>query len=124
MARLASGPRLRGRDMELRALGEALDRAASGGSAIVLVEGEAGIGKTRLLAETVEQARARSLRVAAGRAEELERTRPFGLLADTLGCAVVVGPAPRRHRRAPGDPYRRPGSDDGEQRPGPAVPGG
>jgi len=61
----------------------------------VLVEGEAGIGKTRLLAETLEQARARSLRVAAGRAEELERTRPFGLLADTLGC-VRSSSDPRR----------------------------
>jgi predicted ATPase len=86
MARLASGPRLRGRDRELRALGEALDRVASGRSATVLVEGEAGIGKTRLLAETLERARARGMEVATGRAEELERTRPFGLVAVTLGC--------------------------------------
>ncbi|HEV8166033.1 MAG TPA: ATP-binding protein, partial [Actinomycetota bacterium] len=95
MARLAPGPRLRGRNEELRTLGEALDRVASGGSAILLVEGEAGIGKTRLLAEALEQARARSLSVAAGRAEELERTRPFGLLADALGC-VRSSPDPRR----------------------------
>jgi len=99
MARLVSGPRLRGRDRELRTLGEALDRVASGGSAIMLVEGEAGIGKTRLLAEALEQARARSLSVAAGRAEELERTRPFGLLADALG---VCGR--RRTRAAPPSP--------------------
>jgi predicted ATPase len=95
MARLAPGPRLRGRELELRALDEALDRVASGRSAIVLVEGEAGIGKTRLLAETLEQARARGVQVAAGRAEELERTRPFGLVADTLGC-VRSSSDPRR----------------------------
>jgi predicted ATPase len=81
--------------VELRTLGEALDQVASGRSAIVVVEGEAGIGKTRLLAETLERARDRGLRVAAGRAEELERTRPFGLVADTLGC-VRSSADPRR----------------------------
>jgi tetratricopeptide (TPR) repeat protein len=95
MARLPPGPRLRGRQVELRALGETLDRVASGRSAIVLVEGEAGIGKTRLLAEALEQARARGVRVMAGRAEALERTRPFGLVADTLGC-VRSSSDPRR----------------------------
>jgi predicted ATPase len=95
MARLAPGPRLRGREVELRALDDVLDRVASGRSAIVLVEGEAGIGKTRLLAETLERARARGVQVAAGRAEELERTRPFGLVADTLGC-VRSSSDPRR----------------------------
>jgi hypothetical protein len=95
MAGLAAGPRLRGRELELRALGDALDRVASGSSASVLVEGEAGIGKTRLLAETLERARARGMQVAAGRAEELQRTRPFGLVADTLGC-VRSSPDPCR----------------------------
>ena len=44
-------PRICGREAEVQALGDALDRVAAGGPAIVLVEGEAGIGKTRLLAE-------------------------------------------------------------------------
>jgi DNA-binding CsgD family transcriptional regulator len=86
MATLAPSPRLRGRQLELAALGATLDRAASGRLAIVIVEGEAGIGKTRLLAEALQDARVRGLQVAAGRARELERTRPFGLLADALGC--------------------------------------
>jgi AAA ATPase domain len=64
-----------------------LDRVAAGGPAIVLVEGEAGIGKTRLLAQVVQDAAGRGMQVAAGRAEELERTRPFGLLAAAFGCA-------------------------------------
>jgi predicted ATPase len=38
-------PRLRGREEEIRAIGEALERAASGRPAVVLIEGEAGIGK-------------------------------------------------------------------------------
>src|SRR5215472_14192597 len=68
-------------------LGEALDRVASGRPAVVLIEGEAGIGKTRLLDEALREARGRGMQVAAGRAEELEGTRPFGLVADAFGCA-------------------------------------
>ena len=95
MGTLAPVPRIFGREAEMQALGQALDRVASGGPAIVLVEGEAGIGKTRLLAQVLEDARGRSMQVAAGRAEELERTRPFGLLTATFGCALS-SPDPRR----------------------------
>jgi DNA-binding CsgD family transcriptional regulator len=88
-------PRLRGRETETGVLREALDRVARGGQAIVLVEGEAGIGKTRLLEEALTDATARGMQVAAGRADELERARPFGLLAGAFGC--VPGCAdPRR----------------------------
>jgi DNA-binding CsgD family transcriptional regulator/tetratricopeptide (TPR) repeat protein len=95
MGMLAPVPRTCGREAEIKALGEALDRVAAGGPAIVLVEGEAGIGKTRLLAEALEDARGRGMRVAAGRAEELERTRPFGVLAAMFGC-TRSSPDPRR----------------------------
>jgi AAA ATPase domain len=64
---------------------EALDRVAAGQKALVLIEGEAGIGKTRLLDGTLEDARARGMQVARGRAEELEQSRPFGLAA-AFGC--------------------------------------
>ena len=59
-------PRLRGREPEQRVLGEALDRVASGSLAILLIEGEAGIGKTRLLKEGLADAAARGMLVAAG----------------------------------------------------------
>ncbi|HET6749023.1 MAG TPA: AAA family ATPase [Actinomycetes bacterium] len=95
MATPAPGPRLRGREEELRALGDAFDRAASGHLTAVIVEGEAGIGKTRLLADALDDARARGFEVVTGRARELERTRPFGLLADGFGC-VRSSPDPRR----------------------------
>ena len=91
----ALAPRLRGREAETRVLREALDRVARGGRAIVLVEGEAGIGKTLLLEQALAGAAARGMQVAAGRADELERARPFGLLAGAFGC--VPGSAdPRR----------------------------
>ena len=95
MGAVAPVLRICGREAEIQALGEALGRVAAGGPAIVLVEGEAGIGKTRLLAQALEDARGRGMQVAAGRAEELERTRPFGVLAAAFGCTRSA-PDPRR----------------------------
>ena len=95
MATLAPTSRLRGRTVELRTLVDALGRAAGGRPAIVVVEGEAGIGKSRLLAEALEAARSRGLQVVAGRGQDLERNRPFGLLADGFGCSRS-SPDPRR----------------------------
>lgn len=96
MGNPALPPRLRGREAEVRILAEALDQAARGSLAIVLVEGEAGIGKTRLLEEALTGAAAWGMQAVAGRPEELERARPFGLLADAFGC----GPASLDSRRA------------------------
>jgi hypothetical protein len=42
MATLAPSPRLRGREVELEALGDAFDQVALGHPVIVLVEGKAG----------------------------------------------------------------------------------
>ena len=95
MGMLAPGPRIYGRDAEAQVLSEVLDRVATGRLAVALIEGEAGIGKTRLLADVLGNARARGMQVAAGRAEELERNRPFGVLADTFEC-VISSPDPRR----------------------------
>ena len=95
MGRAALVPRLRGREEEIRTIGEALERVASGRPAVVLIEGEAGIGKSRLLDEMLEAARRRGMQVTAGRAEELGRTRPFGVMADAFGC-VRSSPDPRR----------------------------
>jgi tetratricopeptide (TPR) repeat protein len=95
MGMSAPAPRTLGREAETRTLVEALNRVASGASAIVLIEGEAGIGKTRLLQDALWDARALGMQVVTGRAEELERTRPFGLLATAFGC-VPTSPDPRR----------------------------
>src|SRR5215469_6740871 len=82
----ARAPRLRGRETEIEVLRGALDRLADGGQGIVLVEGEAGIGKTRLLEEALADAAARGMQVVTGRADELEQARPFGLMAGAFGC--------------------------------------
>ena len=95
MGTLAPVPAIRGRETETAILAETLDRVESGRWAVTLLEGEPGIGKTRLLDAALEDARHRGIQVAAGRAEELERTRPFGVMADAFGCARS-SPDPRR----------------------------
>jgi DNA-binding NarL/FixJ family response regulator/tetratricopeptide (TPR) repeat protein len=86
---------LRGREREIGELSDAVDRAASGQLAIVLIEGEAGIGKTRLLSEALQLAARRGCEVARAKADEMEQTRPFGVIADALGC-VRSAADPRR----------------------------
>ena len=48
-----SSPEIVGRSTEMDHLGRALDRAAEGRGGAILVSGEAGVGKTRLLTEFV-----------------------------------------------------------------------
>ena len=57
MTAAAPMPGLHGREAETGAVNRALDQAASGRLAVVPAEGEAGIGKTRLLAGTLTTAR-------------------------------------------------------------------
>src|SRR5689334_8470886 len=55
-----------GRGAELSSLVAALESAAAGEPVVVLVGGEAGVGKTRLVEEAAEHARANGARVLAG----------------------------------------------------------
>ncbi len=62
----APGPALRGREAELTVLGQHLDQLLSGIGSVVLVEGGAGMGKSRLLGEVAGMARRLSIRVGCG----------------------------------------------------------
>ena len=57
---------IRGRDGELTAVGEQLDRLLAGEGAVLVIEGQAGMGKSRLLAEAATMARRLSMRVGLG----------------------------------------------------------
>lgn len=61
-------PVLVGREEELQVLLDAVDRATDGHGGTFFVEGEAGVGKSRLVREVSRQAHARGLPVLAGRA--------------------------------------------------------
>jgi DNA-binding CsgD family transcriptional regulator/tetratricopeptide (TPR) repeat protein len=75
---------LAGRTSELDSLVELLRRAGEGPCQVALIEGEAGIGKTRLLAEALDRARGLGFQPFVGTAAELERDRPFGALVEAF----------------------------------------
>src|SRR5262245_11413852 len=68
----------------IRTLIEAMPAGRGG---VVLVEGEAGIGKSHLVlgAEADARAAIAGVQVLEGRADELERHRPFGALTECFG---------------------------------------
>ena len=66
VATRVSSPRFIGREAELAKLGDALDRAIDGTAATVLVGGDAGIGKSRLIAEFTIHARGQGALVLEG----------------------------------------------------------
>ena len=89
-----SGPVLVGRDAEVAALDAALVSASSGTGAVVLVAGEAGIGKTRLAEAFAARADARAATVAWGRSFESEGAPAFWPWVEVLRQAFAgVGEA-------------------------------
>jgi DNA-binding NarL/FixJ family response regulator len=73
-----------GRDAELAKVDGVLDGLTRPGCACLVVEGEPGIGKTRLLAELRERAAERGHLVLAGSAAEFERDVALSVWADAL----------------------------------------
>jgi DNA-binding CsgD family transcriptional regulator len=88
---------LRGRDPELALIGERLRGALAGRGATLVVEGRAGLGKTRLLAEAAAMARAMGMNVGSGVVAATDQAVPMGALVDALfsGRAPLVDPAAR-----------------------------
>ena len=109
------------RDRELEVVDGLVQDALDGRPAVALVQGPAGIGKSRLLAEARERAAAEGFRVLVARGGELERELPFGVVRQ-LFEPVVIDPdkrarwltgsasaaarvfAPPEDERAAGDP--------------------
>ena len=127
-------PVVRGRDAELASIGVQLDRVRSGAGAVVLVEGEPGMGKTRLLAEAAPgratarvpgrrrrgRARRGGRRARSADDRALRRLAPAARAIRVAGASLAAraavlaaaGPAgdarARRARRAAADLARRP----------------
>ena len=75
-----AGNELLDRDRELRAVDGLVAQAVEGEARLVLIEGAAGIGKTRLLGEARRRAEAVGMRALAARGSELEREFAFGVV--------------------------------------------
>jgi DNA-binding CsgD family transcriptional regulator len=73
-----------GREAELAQAAAAVREVGAGCASVLVIEGEAGIGKTRLVQSIVEDARHRDLFVFSGQAHPFERNRPFGVVAAAL----------------------------------------
>lgn len=91
--RLSTHGQLIGRDRELATLHEALLASAVDGRSIVL-GGDAGSGKTALLAAFLTDARSTGIAVVQGACLEIESQRPFGAFADLVAsCERAFGSA-------------------------------
>src|SRR5512132_769322 len=114
MGRRVTSAAFIGRRGELRALKVALSRAADGDPAVVLVGGEAGIGKTRLVSELTAACTADGTRVLTGGCVPVgEGSLPYAPVVEVLRALVaelgpdtvrgLVGPSwPELARLAPG----------------------
>jgi DNA-binding CsgD family transcriptional regulator/tetratricopeptide (TPR) repeat protein len=92
---MSSAEVLVGREVELALASAATRELFEGRASVLAIEGEAGIGKTRLVQAIVDGARSRGAVVFSGQAHPLERTRPFGLVSAALGLSRR-SPDPRR----------------------------
>lgn len=75
----------RGRDREWAAVAELLRAAETGRGGVLLVEGQSGMGKSRLLAEAADAAAGRGFALAQGAADEHSRLTPLRPLTSALG---------------------------------------
>ncbi|MFC4001063.1 AAA family ATPase [Prauserella oleivorans] len=92
--RLGSGIPLVGRVPELARLRAALDRATTGEATAILLAGDAGVGKTRLVTELAEGAAADGALVLTGRCLDLrEDGLPYLPFAEALAPLAGTGDA-------------------------------
>ena len=84
------------RESEVTALGAALDAAANGAGQLILVEGPAGVGKSRLLAVARSLTAERNVPVLAARSLELEREVPFGVARQLFVPVLLRASEPER----------------------------
>jgi hypothetical protein len=90
-------PILVGRDKELRTLTGALDRTQRGSGCVVIVTGDAGVGKSALCRELSERASARGVMVLTGRAVETSAPLAYRPVAEALMRAARQGLSPTAH---------------------------
>ncbi|MEU4769189.1 AAA family ATPase [Actinosynnema sp. NPDC023794] len=91
-----------GREAELAAVFDAVERVPAAGLVAVVVSGEPGIGKSSLLAEACRRLRDRGCAVAAAESDDVSRRIPYAAVATALRSVAVArgGAGPRGVRAA------------------------
>ncbi len=91
--RAVTGPVLRGRAAELARLNDLIMTVRGGAGEIIVIDGAAGLGKSRLLGEACGRAAQAGLRVAASAADELDQVTPWGPLLRALSVSGLLDSA-------------------------------
>jgi DNA-binding SARP family transcriptional activator/tetratricopeptide (TPR) repeat protein len=89
-------PVLRGRDVEAGELAAAWDDALAGDGALIVVTGEAGIGKTALVDDLADRATGDGATLARGAAVAIDGSPPLAPWSEVVRALVAAGPAPPR----------------------------
>lgn len=84
--------RMVGREKELAFLSQRWEQTRAGKGRFILIQGEAGMGKTRLLAEFGQQVRWQGCRVLEGRCYEFERILPYQPVVEALRSVLPALP--------------------------------
>ena len=72
-------------------IAESLHRAAAGTGGLVVIEGDAGVGKTELLRTALQHARAKDMCALSGHGVELEREYAFGVARQVFSPLLRLG---------------------------------
>jgi predicted ATPase len=98
------------REAEFDAIGAVVGAAVAGSGKVLAIEGEAGVGKTSLLAEGRRLAAMAGAEILSARSGDLEREFPFAVVRQLLGpqlrqasaderASIFDGAAPARSTR-------------------------
>ena len=92
-----------GRDSEQADLRQAVDEALAGHGGLAVVAGEAGVGKSRLVAEIGGEAEARGMRVLTGNCVEMDSVPPYLPYVEMIEQVISSPRSPLALREALGD---------------------
>src|SRR6516162_8673807 len=96
MAAVDGGQALLERDAALARIDQRLRDAIAGDGSLLLLEGPAGIGKTRLVTAAGRRGRELGLQALTARGSELERDFAYGLVRQLFEAPVVAASPPER----------------------------
>ena len=96
MAAVDEGQALLERDAVLARIDQRVSDAIAGDGSLLVLEGPAGIGKTRLVMAAGRRGRELGLQVLSARGSELERDFAYGVVRQLFEAPVVAASPPER----------------------------